>query len=660
MNTQASATFSNSSDIFSVDWIRLEQEQEEVTATVEEVAQLVDASFGVTSCGETELDPEEIPEEKEDPTEEEFNEAVKTIFPMLSCDKYIDGTWEAKVKVWKNEPDVEHILKCVDGEVTSSNDVDVDISENLEVDSSTYVVLDKPVIAEKSFAWSGAVVSTTGLRPTIKRTGNVLHWDGEASGIITAKYESRYSLDTILVDFQEEVEGEEVEGSVVWGFYNEVADTIELEEPDDSDLDTTLYCSGEVNVPKTEKELWTTTIRQWRCQCSGEVEYTITSPPPTEAELLKYIYPGITKTIEEGYVDCNERDANISDYDFYKEKCCGSPPGPLPECKKTYRQKQGGATLTPEEIKEYRNRFYPKAINVIYVAPEDGDCGDIITEWRITARDCCDEVSDLLWDEEYNGEVIADNSSMVVRVSGGTLPITWSVAGDGFYLDSARTLKKVIRESRNAVIYTDEACGSCKIIVSDGCSRVDEHIRSTNGQWEPIPYSDGPLGLKAQYFVSGTQSVIETWNTGAIQGKYRVHQKYYLTHSRVSETGPGGYGCSYACGKLTTSYRDLVPDAIGKRYNLEGYPEGIAIDSVVDVAPEEFKEAEAKFLLVLGSPIGFSLITSEGCFGVSFQCGNTWPTYKCTSGAVTATPGRQSVYGTELPARPPETWEWVC
>ncbi len=133
----------------------------------------------------------------------------------------------------------------------------------------------------------------------------------------------------------------------------------------------------------------------------------------------------------------------------------------------------------------------------------------------------CGSVSTLTWDQANSCEELADNSSCTVAVAGGQGPYTWTISGTGFSFASGQTS---IQTNENTVtVFTQDACGTATITISDECSLSKLYVRSTNGIWGP------PAGIviNSQRDCVITGSVdSRTWNgygwvLQGVQGKYK-------------------------------------------------------------------------------------------------------------------------------------------
>ncbi len=228
-------------------------------------------------------------------------------------------------------------------------------------------------------------------------------------------------------------------------------------------------------------------------------------------------------------------DSVLADADYYEMRCCHSPEGSLPNCQVRWEKNNGGSSFDPDTLAEYQRRYGGK-LRLIAVAPDDGDCGYIKTTINDTQQQCCVGVTPLVVDNENSVEVIADNSSAVIVVTGGKLPLTISVRGQGFFLDNNGSRDGVVN-SQSFSIYTTEACGTCLLTISDGCSSTTHIVRSTNGQWVTV-YSNnngGVLGFKSdgidiEPYPGGCPFTASSTSLGVgktiIQGRYSIRHLY--------------------------------------------------------------------------------------------------------------------------------------
>jgi len=358
----------------------------------------------------------------------------------------------------------------------------------------------------------------------------------------------------------------EVGDCTVTGTYFEESDEISLSAPstdDATESDRDKYCPSSVwEIQEWEDEItcYETVTTQYKCECGGNLAYetveevTVSCPDDRNFKCLHQFsnwsspytdddgneVPGKwycrynmgDRTVLGGYIPCdivlydpmgNERAryeeiSVMSEAWYYEERCCVLPEGSLPKCQTTYRKNPGDGKIDETRLSNYKARYGDK-LDLIPVSPEDGDCGTIKTVVSDAAENCCDFVTQLVWDAENSAEVIADNSVAWVRVSNGRLPLTVSVRGSGFYLDASRTMRDAVVNSRAIRIFSANACGYCYITVTDGCSTVTSGIRSTNGNWVAI---SSPAECLGGYEVNYSSSIFEAT---AISGKYKHIQR---------------------------------------------------------------------------------------------------------------------------------------
>lgn len=529
MNSQFSIQFS-SSDTSSPEFsITLTQEIEDETATVGEAAELVDAIFDIELCDP----PPEEDEPKEPVPEEDFEEIVTEKFDMNLC--YINDGFDylTHVIVDRSDDTVPYTLRITNGKLGDTVVTSEEISEHIEVNSQTYVDLKYHPVGEVETSWGDSSTDT----PKITVTGKRLSWEGEATGSISAVYLSKYEV--VEVTVFGDTENKEYGECTVIAFYYGIVEELELQPPqsyvDDLDLWKNL-CNPDIIVKMGDdknKPQWVSTRTTYKCQCSGDQSRVVYKNEPDhwdiaiskllddadklneqakdptltnkEREALQvaekakrdkaaetsvahgkalkqYIFPGVIREEFGGYEDCGETTGDMNDPDFYEQVCCDPPEVPLPICKTLYRQNGGGKEIDKETLTELTSQ-YGNQLKLVPVTPEDGDCGITKTTQVLVSKNCCDVTPPLVYDDENSAEIITDQSSGLVFVSGGRYPLTVSVRGNGFYLDNNRSIKDGYVYSNQFLIYTANACGACQVTVSDGCSSVVGYIRSDNGQW---------------------------------------------------------------------------------------------------------------------------------------------------------------------------------
>ncbi len=116
------------------------------------------------------------------------------------------------------------------------------------------------------------------------------------------------------------------------------------------------------------------------------------------------------------------------------------------------------------------------------IIPRQNPCGYGITEWDVSPGRCCEEVEDVIVDEESSSEILPAGGSAIVYADGGKQLYTWTTSsGETFFENGTR---KEINSMGYVVVYaTEDFCGSTNVIVDDGCSRDGAFLRSDIGSW---------------------------------------------------------------------------------------------------------------------------------------------------------------------------------
>jgi hypothetical protein len=178
----------------------------------------------------------------------------------------------------------------------------------------------------------------------------------------------------------------------------------------------------------------------------------------------------------------------------YEELCCRPPDESycVPTCLQVQSKNLGG--LLPVGGMDALKQEYGDDVQVVWVYPEDGDCG-VHTDKLILPDDCCVN-GDIVIDTDNSAETVSPSSDALISWTGGQDKITFEVAGQGFWLNQAFSVKKQQQGNDHSVtVYTDSGnCGTGTLSFDDGCSTTSWEIRSTAGSWQldsVTPYPPG-------------------------------------------------------------------------------------------------------------------------------------------------------------------------
>ena len=525
-------------------WLHIEQVlPEDDTASLGEVAELVDEIWGTDPCNQTEEpaaeQTTETGEAKPPVSEEKFAEIVRTQFRAGLCGMNINGDYATQIKVAVSHPGERYTLRLTNGRIGKTVTVEEPLELTIVVKDAASVDLDFPVVSGGTFTWRGSVYGKSGnmTGPPISLSGRALSWGQPLTGSIAVSGRTRYDLVDVTVLGDEE--GEPGECRAIC-FFHGLIDEIDLQPPDvDNDDGLEIYrqpfCGHGTLVMGDPNDDEVTCYEDisyvYRCQCSGEEAYQ-----HTEYQVVVPCPPGIRcqfgldkcwsfmghRTVLGGYVDCGETSGGLDDPDFRGKVCCDQAAS-LPKCQTTYAKNPGGVPLDPEIEKEYR-RIYKDKLRIVAVSPDDGDCGVTKTVVAVRPKNCCAEAEPIAWDFENSIEVLADSSSGMVYVTGGVPPYYWSVRGQGFTFDDYNMRDAVTDVPRIRVFANEYACGYAAIEVTDGCSVVVGGVRSTVGVWALLISSGS--GGPPQCYITGACSMDHVGSGAtsfeAIRGKYKI------------------------------------------------------------------------------------------------------------------------------------------
>jgi len=558
-------------------WVHIEQvATDDNTASLGEVAELVDEIYGTDPClkeGETleeTPDPatEEPPEEEtEDPpppiTEEDFADLIKE-FDLNLCGVTFNGDCTVQVKVAISHPGDNYTLRVSNGEIGGTVTVYGElVSETIVIDNASSIELDFPVVSGATFEWYGSVYGSAGnmTGPQITLSGRTLSWDEEVTGSISMSYYTQYDLIDITIFGNED--GEPAECRAIC-FYHGLIDEIDLQPPEIEDNEgleiyRQPFCGAiETDPPEDNDDIqcYENVTKVYRCECSDSKAYDITEEVvtacpegircPNGDEKCRALLG--SRTILGGYIDCSEG-GSLSDPAYRKEICCDAASGLLPTCQTQYSVNPGGVPIDPTALEQYR-MLYHDSLRVIAVKPSDGDCGVVKRQIVVSAKNCCDEVPPLEIDATESVTILADNSSGIIRTTNPTSGnVTVEVHGNGFYARPDLHAKTASYNGGDGfLIYTSNACGTGEIEISDGCSTVKHRVASTDGQWGPMI---GEWTTGHEIAVTGLEGTQDYEDAGVYRwiGQNSVFKQYETWGGTIAcGSGTCSSFCSSICG----------------------------------------------------------------------------------------------------------------
>lgn len=541
-------------------WVSLEQVLPDEYATAEEAAEVIDKLFELSPC--TAADDEQ---EEEQPSLEETLATAREIMADELLEKQdtlctdATGCFPATMRVFRSHQDRPYTLLIAGGEVVQTVVGNVQqMVKTVPVEKSSSVSLDLPGDQPVSASWQGPCYAGTDRldsNPEITVSNGRVFWSGSVTGVLRVAYPLPYDLVTIQTT---------EEDCTVTALYHLATDEIDLQPPpaDDQAVNLCQQISSSIELlddgeQRPCEELIYVDIR---CDCTDEdsgksywrKESTICLPgEATNSDVNR----GNT---EISYTVCDGAEDAVHDPDYYESVCCTGWPYPrdLPRCQKKYSKYTHGS-ISSDQVADLI-KTYGQSITLIPVGPDGGVCGAQILVQDVNQHNCCDGVSQLLWDYENSGDVVGGGSSVEVCVTGGKRPLEVKVRGKGFYLDQAHTLRDGIVNGNCFKIYTtSDACGTAQVYVTDGCSSVGSSIRSTAGWWETVydDYAPDAYGGSVADLICGEGTKIFSYGFEKIEGGKRTVQSYSIWAGNLP------YGdCYYACDGSANTQEICVTD----------------------------------------------------------------------------------------------------
>lgn len=579
MNSSLVASFVRRPAVSAEYWLHIEQVlPEENTASLGDVADIIDAMFDTSPCsGPDGAEPEDDPAPEPVPvTVDEFAELVRKSFPQLAvCGVNANGDYAAQLKVAISHPGEQYTLRLTGGVIDKTTVVEEKFRQIITVKNAVSYQLEYPVTSAPSFAWRGSVTGPNGnmTGPDIVLDGGSISWQGIVTGSLLVEYDTRYDLVDLVVFGDNN--GDPGECRAVC-FFHGLVDELDIRQPDiDPDATETerqLYCDagGRVVIGGDDSDVtcYEVVTYTYHCQCSGvklyQIDEEVEVPCPDgircqggASECRSFMGDRI---VLGDYIDCGEGDGQLSSSEYYRRICCEDPAGSLPTCSQQLRKNPGGVQIDPA-IEEAYLAGYGNKLRMMPVSPADGDCGVTRTIIGVAARNCCDEVDPLVIDTSRSATILADNSHGIVYLTApSTRSVTVIVNGNGFYADDDLYHKSAIYEGGSGfLIHTANACGACRITITDGCSVTHHAVASTNGKWGSMV---GDWALGHEIAITGLVGTVYSDESGIVRmvGQNAAF-KQWETFGRTIACSASA--CLQYCADICGSKDDCPMSAIG-------------------------------------------------------------------------------------------------
>lgn len=490
---------------------------------------------------------------------------------------------------WSNrEIEDNYKLICPVGRVDNKRQVQsrfrlrIEVSNAAEIDFS-YFVLERPGFqAFKKLEWIGGnIVDQYGRAKSIASPrwdrGGRLYWsENIRSGHIFAEFDTIYdqwtcTLPGVLTSGKRDYNATV---TAIWA-----GDPVELalEVPDAGDEESA-PCQEVLNDaeavdlsvpsndpprsdaepvdPADDGECYQVTITDYYHPCTGDYvrtgETQVPAPcdgfddldGPNPPPIYKEAFISVGDPAFASGTDCGDP----CTADGYQEICCRPPDESLcvPACLQWYSKNQGGL-LPPGGIDALKQQ-YGDNVAVVWVYPEDGDCGGHVDKLVLPTDPCvdpCDGVAQLVW-SPGNPSGIAPGGSVELSVTGGNypdLPVLWSIAsGTGYTFSNGQ---QQITAGLTVTVYAGAViCGAAVINADDGCTEVTGSVVSTSA----MSFDYQNPGENPDTILAGT--AFETYRikdfvgepTWTISGASPAQVYFYDTENQQEVTGSSAWG----------------------------------------------------------------------------------------------------------------------
>lgn len=409
-------------------------------------------------------------------TEEEFLEQVSATIPSSMC--LYKESYTAYMKVYLSDFDLPYKIN-VEGDNTFNNNppkVSDTVTYDIELDKEDSFSLQYPSTTE--ILISGVDIGEATL------SGNTVTLPSKVLGTIQVTHGVSYYLVDVKVACDSF--SNYMPEPMFLVFYDKLvyAEEITAPELDYRDggicIDNVYYTIAGWRVVSNDEGnvCYRTTYQYNRCRCSNArvneeyIEVQVDCENPVyEKELFK------------GYVDCGEVDSNLNSPSYYEDKCCVPPEQALPYCQESYSLYH---SVSGPNDKDYYNSLYNNDVIFQMILPEQGFCGNLIKQYRVTQQSCCDGVSELTYNTSDSVSTLLPGDSGFIFWEGGAPPYKLSLSGTGYKFSNGTN---IIYTNNNVeeVFLSDDACGTSKVTINDQCDQeVTSFIFSTEGEWQLV------------------------------------------------------------------------------------------------------------------------------------------------------------------------------
>lgn len=522
-------------------WIRVEQETpEDESLTVAEAAALIDSIYEIEACDDGMGGGGEGDDGTDAPDEDKVDAALAAMLDRAGmCDEA--KFWTATVRVYRSHRQPGYVLRSETATVETTEPVRESRRQEVEV-SGAVIELDMP--------YDGGLTGIpAGVRWEVR--GSTVNLDRPVNGRLVLRYTTYYERVTLRVPNSPSPAGSppgggalvsaslleggggevaggekparpELQAAAVVAFWGDLAASCDLNPPEQDDADANAVreqCrkggGGSGGGGDDPGECWKTVAHYDRCSCSYKKvnEWEEQVPAPCDGAIS-----GAGVGYEErfgGFVWCEGEEDEVSDPEYYEKRCCHPPPRPLPRCRKSYAVYTGGHEI--ENGPDHWRNIYGADVAMIAVMPDGGTCGEVVTEWNVPQKNCCDDVEP---QEPHpdNPKKIAPGGAVKLVVNGGQNPRKWRASAGLTFFGGKNYLND--GGSEEWVYASNDACDVGSVQVDDGCTKIHMPLLLDAGERPPMRvYPDGATiapGQRLLLSAENSRGDVQ-WESGALR-----------------------------------------------------------------------------------------------------------------------------------------------
>ena len=467
-------------------WLRLVQVGADSNiATMDEAADLIDSLYRVSPCETgTEGTGGEAADDSNLPDEDTFL--------ALSADKLgalcaAQDHWDAQVDLLRSHPTpTAWQARSATATLIRTDVVTEPKTETVTLDGANHYDLEYPY-------HSGLTVRGADV---VDVRGSTVNFARPVTGRVRIGYTARIERLTFRVPATPDAHGQaQAEPAAIIVFWGGRAAQIDLRQPETDEtvsaVELERLCRRAVSH-QVVGDCWQTVEHYNHCSCrdteapGGWSEQT---PVPCPQGVAAGTHVGTVRKMH-GHVRCrDEEDEELHDPEYYKRICCEYPrsPSDLPTCRRRYQIWCGGAEIEGGAA-HWRDQYGPD-VRLVAVTPPDGICGQLIHEWEVNRRNCCDDVVPLSPSPD-NPEHVNPGGTYLISVQDGRPgPLTWRATGGLRFVDTGGTT--YVTTSRGVHVIADaNICPSPRVTVDDGCYPVTLVFRGPDDTTGPALDAD--------------------------------------------------------------------------------------------------------------------------------------------------------------------------